>query len=242
MDDRLFRDAYDIAFDALQAKSDDDTAAVLRRAGALLECEHPLFGIQVSLAPERQVQRIVSLFPADYQLTYAKEEFIFVDPTVVHCLTRLDLKVWDSSMYSGSGALRMRDAAADAGLQYGFSVPNRHGEGSISMISFGCDRPMPAKRMELLAKLAAVIGAGLHSAAENHVVPGLFEEKRPSLSARETECLKWLTAGKTDSEIGEIMSLSEETVRQYVKRVKQKFNIYSRPQAAAYAIRYRFVT
>ncbi len=242
MDDKLFRVGFEIAFDALQAQNDTDFEAVLRRTADLLECSAPLFGIQVNLAPTHQVQRIVSRFPIEYQLTYAQQGFIGVDPTVTHCLTRLDVRPWDDAMYVGAAAGQMRDAAYAAGLQYGFSVPNRHGENSISMVSLGRDRPMTVAEMERKAKVAAVIGASLHSAAENQVVPRMIEESRPALSPRETECLQWLTAGKTDSEIGEIMNLSEETVRQYVKRIKAKFDIFSRPQAAAYAIRWRFVS
>lgn len=231
-----------LAFTARDATSDEQCADVLQRAADLFEFDAPLFGIQVSITPDEQAQKIVSLFSRAYQEEYAAKGFITADPTVAHCLTRLDEIVWNDRMYAGQRALAMRDTAYDAGLRYGFSVPNRHGAASVSMLSFGRSRPLSMARIRELVTPAAVICACLHSAAESSVVPELFQRKRPALSPRETECLQWLTAGKTDSEIGDIMNLSEETVRVYVKRIKQKFDIISRPQAAAYAIRYRFVT
>ena len=57
------------------------------------------------------------------------------------------------------------------------------------------------------------------------------------LSRRERECLQWMCAGKTDREIGQILSLSEKTVNVYVERAKAKFNVNSRAQIVAIAVR-----
>jgi len=57
------------------------------------------------------------------------------------------------------------------------------------------------------------------------------------LSARERECLRWAAAGKTDWEIGQILSLSEKTVNVYITRAKTKFGVKSRAQAIVLASR-----
>jgi DNA-binding CsgD family transcriptional regulator len=64
----------------------------------------------------------------------------------------------------------------------------------------------------------------------------LMPEYAP-LSRRERECLQWVCAGKTDREIGTILSLSEKTVNVYIDRAKIKFNVVSRTQAAVLAAR-----
>lgn len=51
------------------------------------------------------------------------------------------------------------------------------------------------------------------------------------LSQRERQCLEWAAAGKTDWEIGQILSLSEKTVNVYINRAKCKFNVKTRAQA-----------
>jgi LuxR family quorum sensing-dependent transcriptional regulator len=58
-----------------------------------------------------------------------------------------------------------------------------------------------------------------------------------SLSHRERECLTWVSAGKSDWEIGAILSLSEKTVNIYIERAKAKLEVSTRVQAVVQAIR-----
>jgi DNA-binding CsgD family transcriptional regulator len=57
------------------------------------------------------------------------------------------------------------------------------------------------------------------------------------LSRRERECLQWAAAGKTDWEIGRILSLSDKTVNIYIERAKAKFGTNTRAQAIVLALR-----
>jgi hypothetical protein len=41
------------------------------------------------------------------------------------------------------------------------------------------------------------------------------------LSRRETECLAWVAAGRTDSEIGDILSISDATVRWHIDNARR---------------------
>lgn len=61
------------------------------------------------------------------------------------------------------------------------------------------------------------------------------------LSQRETECLQWAARGKTDWEIGQILSLSEKTVNIYIERAKAKYGARSRAQAIALAMSARLL-
>lgn len=58
-----------------------------------------------------------------------------------------------------------------------------------------------------------------------------------ALAERELACLVWTAAGKTSSEIAEILELSEHTVNHYLNRVTKKLNAVNRTQAVAKAIR-----
>lgn len=62
------------------------------------------------------------------------------------------------------------------------------------------------------------------------------------LSQRERQCLEWAAAGKTDWEIGQILSLSEKTVNVYINRAKTKFGVKTRAQAILKAARVRAIT
>jgi DNA-binding CsgD family transcriptional regulator len=62
-------------------------------------------------------------------------------------------------------------------------------------------------------------------------------QRRAALNVRETECLKWVAAGKTSSEIAQITTLSEHTVNHYLAICCRKLDAVNRIQAAVKAVR-----
>jgi two-component system response regulator DevR len=60
-----------------------------------------------------------------------------------------------------------------------------------------------------------------------------------SLRKQEMRILACIAEGKTNREIGEVLHLSEKTVRNYVSQILSKLALTSRAQAAAYAARHR---
>jgi DNA-binding CsgD family transcriptional regulator len=57
----------------------------------------------------------------------------------------------------------------------------------------------------------------------------------PSLSERERQVLQWVRQGKTNHEIGQILSISPLTVKNHVQKILRKLNVSNRAQAAARA-------
>jgi DNA-binding CsgD family transcriptional regulator len=55
------------------------------------------------------------------------------------------------------------------------------------------------------------------------------------LTSREIECLTWAGRGKTDQEIGAILSISPSTARFHIENAAQKLNAVTRTQAVAKA-------
>ncbi len=56
-----------------------------------------------------------------------------------------------------------------------------------------------------------------------------------SLSARETEVLHWLHSGKSNWEIGQILELSQHTVKNHVSNILKKRDASNRHHAAVRA-------
>jgi DNA-binding CsgD family transcriptional regulator len=52
----------------------------------------------------------------------------------------------------------------------------------------------------------------------------------PGLTRREIQCVYWVNEGKTDWEIGRILSISEDTVAFHLKNIKQKLGVARRSQ------------
>jgi DNA-binding CsgD family transcriptional regulator len=65
--------------------------------------------------------------------------------------------------------------------------------------------------------------------------------KQNILNAREIECLRWVAAGKTSSEIAKITSLSEHTINHYLQVCCKKLDTVNRIQAAVTASRLELI-
>mgnify|MGYP001588354956 CR=1 FL=1 len=63
----------------------------------------------------------------------------------------------------------------------------------------------------------------------------LLDSKTPNspLSPRESECLRWVADGKTDFEVGKILTISPRTVRFHITNAKTKLGVKTRIQAVA---------
>ncbi|SDY49130.1 DNA-binding transcriptional regulator, CsgD family [Collimonas sp. OK242] len=82
---------------------------------------------------------------------------------------------------------------------------------------------------------ALLLGVHLQEAAEllwRKAAP----DQGPMLSARELECLRWSADGKTSSEIGLILGISQRTVYFHMKNVAMKLGVYSTRHAISKAV------
>ena len=59
----------------------------------------------------------------------------------------------------------------------------------------------------------------------------------PSLSGRETECLAWVSRGKSSADIGVILGLSPRTVDSYLEKACAKLRVRTRIEAVALTVR-----
>ena len=80
--------------------------------------------------------------------------------------------------------------------------------------------------------LVGFIGGGARTAAS--VVP-----PRKTLSARESEVLNLVAEGLSNREIGERLTISENTVHSHIRKILEKLHLSNRVQLATYALRSR---
>jgi len=123
--------------------------------------------------------------------------------------------------------------AAEAGALEGFVVPVLGGAGEL----YGVLLTSPQKAFDQAARPT------LHALAAVYVFEGvkLLEladdiETRTPLTLRETECLRWVSEGKSDWDISEILGISEATVHGHIENAKRKMGVRSRIQATVRAV------
>ncbi len=106
------------------------------------------------------------------------------------------------------------------------------------------DTPLP----ELIAAIDAVDAGG---AALSPTMAGklldvtnqllrheeLLSARKPSLTGREIEVLKLVAEGNTSREIGALLFISENTVKNHIRNILDKLGLHSRNEAVLYAVR-----
>lgn len=128
-------------------------------------------------------------------------------------------------------------------LRHYFSVDGRYKSaivvpvhlpfGQISANSFHPNDPNLVDLSELFEKIGHVLAMATRRFISGYVSAMRTKRRIPSdceLSKREVECLRWAAIGKTDREIGMIISLSHATVRYHVHRAGEKLNSVNRAQ------------
>lgn len=120
------------------------------------------------------------------------------------------------------------------GVTQGMSVAI-HGKHAVSRLDFYSN----ATRQEMLPTNvqadALLLGVYLQEAAES-LWRKAAPDQGPTLSVRELECLRWSADGKTSSEIGLILGISQRTVYFHMKNVAMKLGVYSTRHAISRAV------
>jgi DNA-binding CsgD family transcriptional regulator len=66
--------------------------------------------------------------------------------------------------------------------------------------------------------------------------------KKPLLTTRESECIHWISRGKTSKEISQLMRISEYTVNEHKKKIMRKLNVSNIVFAVREALRAEIIT
>jgi DNA-binding CsgD family transcriptional regulator len=124
----------------------------------------------------------------------------------------------------------------------GLSIPIHGPYGEIGLISVtrDCNEDTWEKlRRKVLPELQTA-AVGLHDTVMQSDTLGQAL-RRPHLSSRECEILQWTAAGKSQMDIGDILSISSRTVEVHLRSTRSKLYALSTPQAVGRAIGMGFI-
>ncbi len=124
------------------------------------------------------------------------------------------------------------------GVHSGLTIPLRNAAHQLDLVSVSVrakDKP-PAARLPIVYAMA--VQAWLrHSQLEVDLA-----RPKAKLSKRELECLKWMRDGKTNSEISEILGISEKTVEFHAANAFRALGVRSRLEAIVVALQTGVIT
>src|SRR5581483_1805632 len=124
------------------------------------------------------------------------------------------------------------DDLREFGWRDGFVVP-LHGPGG-TLATVGMSTMERDVDFSLGQRLRLqVMALAVHERFRTLSGPIVLQPPCDALSARERECLRWVADGKTDWEIGVILSISSATVKFHLDRARMKLKAVTRAQAVA---------
>jgi len=183
---------------------------------------------------------ILSGWSEEWFRHYMENEYYSQDPMAKHTRTTTEPFMWSETGWektAGNEAKQVMCEATEFGLADGFSVPILGLDGDQFCVTMG------GRDIDLSPHGRGAIH--LMSFYLHHRASALRPARKPSrrtqlggkqLSKREIECLRWVANGKTDWEIGQILSISSATVTVHVKAATKKLKSVNRTQAVAVAL------
>jgi DNA-binding CsgD family transcriptional regulator len=163
------------------------------------------------------------------------------DPVMQHCRHHSVPIIWNQDTYIRHGMGDMWEEQARFGYRTGIAMALHLPGGRHFAFGVERDLPLPADRGELQRMVADLQLFAVHAqdAAMRLLSPSLpaVAERRPILTPRELEALRWTMEGKTAWEVGAILGISERTAVLHVNNAMHKLGCASKHQAVLKALR-----
>jgi len=203
--------------------------------------EHFIYGVQVNTSLTRPYQFILNGYPKEWRARYVDHNYQKIDPTYDHCITRRQTipVIWDSQVFKGNNAAKMRNESREFGLQCGASFAVHGGHGEAAMLSLATSQGSCRAEQDIVSTIgkSQLLACYLHEATQRIVLstsPLLLTKM--DLTFREKECLLWAAEGKTGGEIADILKITERTVIFHLQNAGNKMGASNRQHAIARAI------
>jgi len=175
--------------------------------------------------------RLISNYPQGWSAHYVDRGYQDCDPVLVHSGVTPGSFDW-SADFAGEdeAALRFFGEAHDFGICFGRTIPIHNRYGLVAAMTFATDRPCPAFCTSIArnSDTLELIAVYFHAFFCRKV--GIASNVH--LTERERQCLYWASHGKSARDIGEILNLSERTVKFHLQNVRAKLNVATTVQAA----------
>lgn len=217
--------------------------SALQEIGSSLGFEHTVL-VGVQPASNGPLENILGgNFPSEWLSRYNSENHLAHDPVVKiskHSETGIVWRRMSSEHVVSKRSQRVMLEATEFGLHDGFTVPVYNADGSQSLVSFG--GPVVDLGIEDLGALEVVSIFGANRLRQI-ALAGVNKVRRVAdLTPRELECVQWVSDGKTNWEIAQILGVSEKTVQHLLSHASAKLNSVNRTQLAVSAIRERIIS
>jgi LuxR family transcriptional regulator len=218
------------------AASLEEVFCVAREAARELNFEYCAYLLS-ELLPCAQ-PKVVSInnFPEAWQQWYQVTGVQRTDPTVIHCKRSNQPIVWNEEVFAQAPMMWARAVEHGVRIAWSIGLSTPSTLSARGMFTFARNRPdWTSEELPRHEQLMTLVAKATHEAALRVSQPPVNDQTTSALTYREIEVLRWTGDGKTTSEIAQILSLSENTIKFHVKNAMTKLGASNRTAAVVKA-------
>ena len=220
-------------------------ATTLDQLSAMIDSGMEQFGFgwfallhNVDLARQSKKALLLTTYPVAWTEEIIDERLYLDDPVHVACSKSVTGLTWDrigEFIVPSPRQLSTLDRGRDHGLRSGFTMPIRMSDEPDAMFSI-------ARRSEKVFSTEDIMTARLVGTAAFDRARTILGDDRPvfapvALSPRQIDCIALVAQGKSDWEIAQILTLSRDTVHEYVEAARKRYGVRRRTQLVLRAVR-----
>lgn len=186
------------------------------------------------------VHEFLSTLPDSWVDHYLARDYGDLDPTLQAAVGRLMPFHWRELAGRNdlsNGQRRVLDEARDHGVRDGATIPIHGPDSGLSTLSVVGGAGEQAFNEAYRQGYRDLVWLAINTHEAFLGLAGDTPEKgRVRLTDRERDCLAWTARGKTAWEVGQILSISEETVLFHLKNATRKLGVFSKHHAVVKAV------
>ncbi len=195
------------------------------------------YGSYGTINPLTGVAQGYATYKPDWKRFYIENKMQLVDPTIHRAVLSMAPVEWSRFERDPEFHLMFRTAHDFGITSQGVTVPIRGPYGDRGLLSVTASLPEAEWRKlqsNIIGELQ-IAAVHLHDAAmRSGLLIGPLT--RPQLSIREREVLQWVAAGKSQQDVGDILSISSRTVEIHLRSAREKLGALTTIQAVGRAI------
>lgn len=176
-------------------------------------------------------------YPDEWKIHYGSQGFHHFDPTLYQSALSIAPVDWGRFNHDEKFHSVFRDAHDFGITSRGLTVPVRgpYGECGLLNVTRNCS---DAEWEKLKKHVMGDLQMAAVQAHDTVMQSGLLAKALylPALSTREQEILQWVADGKSQQDIGDILSISHRTVEVHMRSGREKLGALTTPQAIGRAI------
>ncbi|OEF03956.1 helix-turn-helix transcriptional regulator [Vibrio genomosp. F10] len=212
---------------------------ILSQFAQSIELEHFAFGVAYPESIQQNEVNLMHNYPKEWMDFYLAEGYMKKDALVNHGLNYHTPIIWSEitkkNGYNNEQVAIMKEGSEN-GLSSGFSLPVHGTRGEFGLLNFAgqSSNSKASANYDMALPYAQVILPAVLDTLQR------IRRQQPDtivkLTKRETECLSWVTEGKSSWEIAKIIGCAERTVIFHLNNAMLKLNATNRYQAISKAI------